>query len=331
MAEQAQDELFEVDGKPIPDPKEVQKTGAEDDIEIELIDDTPPEDQRDPPRPASERIDPDSPELKKEVEGYSDKVQQRIKQLKYEFHEERRAKDTASKQAEEALRYAEQVNKDNQTLRSSLNDSNSAVYKQFDARADAELEAAQNEFRTAYDAGDTDKIVEAQTSISRIQAEKIAALQAAPQAQVAQETAPVQQQPSVGVPDQKATGWLRENRWFQTPGHEDMTGYALGLHQKLISEGLDPRYDEKYYKTIDGAMQTAFPSFFGKDQRRKGEETPPTATSRKSPPPVGGPSRGAKTSRKVQLTPSAVAIAKRLGVPLEIYAKQVAKEQLQDG
>ncbi len=333
--------LYPEGGDGLPTDDEAQ--GKTPEIEIEIVDDVPPED-RQKPRPASERLDPDSDDFKNEVKGYSENVQARIGQMRYEFHEERRMREAAQRTSDAATNYAEGVARDNETLRKALETSTVALGKEFDARNDADLAAANQTFKEAFEAGDTDAIVTAQSEVSRIHAEKVAGLRKthpAPAPTVAKEAAPDTSvtMPSVGVPDARAMGWIRDNTWFHKPDYEDMTGFAIGLHEKLVlREKLDPRIHEEYYTRIDEGLRTAFPEYkfaSSGDQGRKGEDdTKPAATPKKSPAaPVAGPSRGgARTPRKVRLTPTQVSLAKRLGLTTEQYARQVAKEEaIQDG
>ena len=327
MAKAAKQEFEEPQALPEPD---------DDELEIEVLDDTPEED-RQMARPAADRVDPDSEEFEEEIKDYSEAAQKRIKALKYEFHEERRAKENALRQSEEAVRYAERVSTDNSNLKDGLDNSNQVLIEQYGARSDAELETARKEFKEAYEGGETDALLSAQENLSRLHAERVRALseaenfqrarQQTPQQAVPQQQAAAQQQS--GTPDVRAMEWLRENEWFHQAGNEDMTGYAVGLHQKLVTSGLNPQIHEEYYTKIDEGMRTIFPDKFLAGQKGgNGADPAPVATTGNKPPPVGGPSRGGKPPRKVQLTATQVALAKRLGLTNKQYAAQVAKEQL---
>ena len=140
----------------------------EDEIEVEVLDDTPPEDIREA-RPAADRVDVDSDEFEQEIQHYSDNAQKRIKAVKFEYHEERRAKESAQRRAEEATRYAEQANADNSALKQSLENSNTVLIEQYGARTDAELDKARSEFKEAYEGGDTDKLLEAQERLAELE------------------------------------------------------------------------------------------------------------------------------------------------------------------
>ena len=163
MAKAAEQEFEEPQAMPEPD---------DDELEIEVLDDTPEED-RQMARPAADRVDPDSEEFEEEIKDYSEAAQKRIKALKYEFHEERRAKETALRQSEEAVRYAERVSVDNSSLKDGLDNSNQVLIEQYGARSDAELETARKEFKEAYEGGETDALLSAQENLSRLQRPKI--------------------------------------------------------------------------------------------------------------------------------------------------------------
>jgi hypothetical protein len=307
----------------------------EDEVEVEVLDDTPEDDIREA-RPAADRVDVDSDEFEQEVKEYSDNAQKRIKAVKFEFHEERRAKEAAVRANEEAVRYAEQVAQDNQNLRQSLDNSNTVLIEQYGARTDAELESARSEFKEAYEGGDTDALLAAQEKLTKVQAERMArpvAPQQGPQQAALQQQQRVAQQQvaqqQANPPDSRAMEWIRRNPWFQQNGNEDMTGYAVGLHQKLVAGGLNPTIHEEYYKKIDEGMRTVFPDKFTSDGDLGGDgDNSFVVTQKRKKPPVGGPSRGGKPPRKVQLTTTQVSLAKRLGLTNKQYAAQVAKEQL---
>ena len=309
----------------LPEPDEGDDGG--DEIEIEVLDDTPEEDIRDAARPAGDRVDVDSDEFEQEVQNYSENAQKRIKAVKFEFHEERRAKEAAVRQTEEAVRYAEQVSGDNQNLKQSLESSNAVLLEQYGERTDAQLEVARAEFKEAYEGGDTDKLLEAQEKLTKVQAEQFARPRAPAKQPVSGQAPAAPRQPQNAPPDSRAMEWIRKNPWFQRSGDEDMTGYAVGVHQQLVASGLDPRVHEDYYAKIDASMRNVFPDKFTSDGDLGGDGGSPAAT-RKKKPPVGGPSRGGKSPRKVQLTSTQVSLAKRLGLTNKQYAAQVAKEQL---
>ena len=318
------------DPDPLPNPDTGADVGVEE-IEIEVLDDTPEADNRGA-RPAADRVDVDSEEFEREVQNYSENAQQRIKAVKFEFHEERRAKEAAQRQSDEATRYAESVASDNAALKSSLQNSNTVLIEQYGARTDAELETARTEFKEAYEGGDTDKLLMAQEKLAQLHAERVGALAQRtprPVPQAGPETSAPS--PRLSTPDARGAKWMRDNNWFQNEGYETMPGYAIGLHQQLVKRGFDPRIHEDYYSEIDKGLRAVFPDHFsndgseGRDQGGKGRETS-AATPSGRKPPVGGPSRGGKPPRTVQLTTTQVALAKRLGLTNKQYAAQVVKE-----
>lgn len=308
------------DGLPEPDEDE-------NEVEVEVLDDTPADDIREA-RPAADRVDVDGEAFEQEIKAYSENAQKRIKAVKFEFHEERRAKEAAVRQGEEAVRYAEQVASDNQNLKQSLDNSNTVLLEQYGARTDAELETARSAFKEAYEGGDTDALLEAQEQLSKVQAERFSRPRAPQQAQPQPQHQQQVQQQQANPPDSRAMTWIRNNPWFQRSGNEDMTGYAVGLHQKLVMSGLNPTIHEEYYTQIDEGMRTVFPEQFTSDGDLGGMGGNTLVATPKRKPPVGGPSRGGKPPRKVQLTTTQVALAKRLGLTNKQYAAQVVKEQL---
>ena len=291
------------------------ESDSDDGFEIEVIDDTPEPDKGKARR--AEGSDPDVPD-DDEVQTYSEGVQKRIKKLKFEFHEERRAKEEASRLQEEALRFAQQTKAENDQLRKTLSEGEGVLVNQAKGRVSAELDKAKSAFKIAYEAGDPDALLDAQESLNSLQGEKLRYENYKPQPQrVApqpQQQAPVAQPPR---PDDRAMDWASKNEWFEKD--PEMTGYAYGLHEKLVKSGIDPRTEE-YYKEIDTAVRRVFPDKFGDviieesaPQRQAGNVVAPAARSGKRP-------------RKVQLTSTQVSLAKRLGLSNELYAAQLMKE-----
>jgi len=288
----------------------------EDGIEVEVVDDTPADDRvsaRDREAAADFDISED------EIGQYSDRVQKRIKRLKYEFHEQRRAKETAERQNTEALAHAQRMVSENNDLKNLLKRGNEALYKATEAKTDTELSVAEKEFREAYDAGDSDRIVEAQKMVNEAYYTKRSVEDMRPPAQEAPpgngQDSPAPQQDYVAPPDPRAIQWLRDNPWFGQD--KEMTSFAYGLHDKLVvDERMDPR-SEDYYLRVDKRVREVFPERFEEEPAREG-------TPRKSV--VAPATRGSKPPRKVTLTGTQIDLAKKLGITPEQYAKQVAKE-----
>lgn len=290
----------------------------DDKFEIEVEDDTPPEDRGKPRRP--EGAEPDVPG-DDELEGYSEGVKKRISKLKYEFHEERRAKEEAERIREEAIRFAEAQKREAEELRKRLSDGQGAVVTQAKARVETQLESAKAKFKQAYEAGDADAMLDAQTKLTELQNEMYRLASYKPQPAPASSPAPQATAPAtsqqVPRPPQRALDWAQKNTWFQKD--EEMTGYAFGVHERLVKSGVDPN-SETYYSEIDTAMRRVFPDKFAEpDQEVKTQ-------ARQTGSVVASAARSSKSPRKVVLTQSAVALAKRLGLTPEQYAAQLMKE-----
>jgi hypothetical protein len=305
--------------------------GEKVDVDVEVVDDRPPEDRRPPAKEAKQEDSGDDEEL----EGYSDKVKKRINKLRYQQHEERRQREAAEKMREEAVRVAQKYADENKKYHAIIQEGEQYLVHQIRERANLALEQAKAQYRQAYEEGNTDKVVEAQEAMMRAQSEFQSAdyqmnqinadrQRFAQQRQRFPEPQPAVQQPQPQIqqppkPTEKAAKWAQDNPWF---GQEkDMTALAYGVHERLVrDEGYDPNSDE-YFEAIDRTMRSKFPEYFG-DDASEGVSTT------KSPPVVTAPSsrnNGAKP-RKVRLTRTQLSLAKRLGLTPEQYANQLIKE-----
>tara|TARA_R110001632_G_scaffold101212_1_gene208683 strand:- start:446 stop:1330 length:885 start_codon:yes stop_codon:yes gene_type:complete len=244
-----------------------------------------------------------------ELEEYSSGVQGRISQLTKRFREEERQKQTA-------LEFAENVRKENESLKKRMVDLDEGYLKQFDGRISSELETAKRVLRDAHETGDVDKLVEAQEALANLTVQKSTANVARSKqarAEVAAQPQPQPQQPQAPAPDPKAESWASDNKWFGTD--EVMTYGAFGIHRRLVEdEGFDPSSDE-YYTELNSRLRTEFP--------HKLESKSKTNGGRKVASAESSASRKKSGRKTVRLTPSQVAIAKKLNVPLEEYAKYV--------
>lgn len=295
-------------------PKVKSKPESDDELDIEVVDDTPEKDRgRTPSGP------PDEP-TEDELESYSEKVQKRFKKLSKGYHDERREKEQAFREREELERLAKQLVEENRRLQGSVGSSQTALLEQAKRNAKAEVAAATRAYRDAYEAGDTDKVIEAQVRLSkatnyedRVNNVKLPPTQEK-QLDVKKE---VPQDTPVSAPkaDPKAAQWHKENQWFGSD--DEMTSYALGLHSKLVKDGVSPQ-SEEYYETLNSRMRKVFPENF--DDVEVETEKPRRSTS------VVAPATRSVAPKKVRLTKTQVQIAKKLGVPLELYAKKVAEE-----
>jgi hypothetical protein len=290
----------------------------DDDVEVEVVDDVPEEDQNRPVRAeTSEEEDGGEDDAQ-----FSNRVQKRIGKLRYEWNEERRQKEQALRENSEAVNFARSIQGQNESLKTQVAEQRKLLYDQVSAKTDAEIDGAKRVYRDAYESGDADQIADAQEELARLHAEKSQFMYSLPEPAAAVPAEPVlpPQPQEVVPPDPVAVAWLKRNAWFQQPGYEEMTGFAIGLHEKLVKQGIDPRSNPAYYEQIDTAVQTQFAEQFG-----KGKESSQTPTSRRTPV-VAPAKRGGKGPRKVELTGTQVSLAKKLGISPEQYAAQVVKE-----
>ena len=283
-------------------------------FELEIVDDTPEEDKGKPRR--AEDAEAQIPE-DDEIANYSESVQKRIKQLKFEFHEERRRKEEASRLREEAVNYARNITEENKKLRKSLEEGEGVLVEQAKGRVDAELERAKLSYKEAYETGDPDKLIDAQEKLSALQNEKFRVESFKPTPSAEQKMpAHLEAKPEVQEPDSRTKEWASKNEWFGSD--TEMTGYAFGVHERLVREGVHTSSDE-YYQKIDEAMRRTFPDKFDGQQVE-------AAPVRQTGSVVAPAQRSAKKPRRVQLTSTQVSLAKRLGLTAEQYAAQLLKE-----
>ena len=296
-----------------------------DDVDIEIVDDTPVEDKgREPMETAPEDINED------ELGEYDKKVQRRLKKFSKGYHDERRAKEEAIKMREEALRVAQFMADENKKLQSQLHEGSKALIHQGQLSAEAELSIAKKAYREAYDTGDSEALVEAQQKIAEatLRLDKVQNWRPTEIDERQYQVPQVQQTPAQ---DPKLTKWLDENPWYggESQEEDEMTGLAVVIHNRLAKE-----YGEKYvgtddyYQKIDATMQKRFPDHFQEqDDTQEVEAKQPVKTRAIKPAAnVVAPATRSVAPKKVQLTPTQVQIAKRLGVPLELYAKKVAEQ-----
>jgi len=288
----------------------------EEDAEIEVVSDVPPEDRGRKPSEPPEEV------TNKELENYSDKVKKRIQHFSKGYHDERRAKETAQREREELERYAKKLLEDNQKLKSSVDKGHNALIASAKKQTESEVALAKKQYREAYEAGEAGAVVEAQDALTSasIRKDKVANLR--PRAEVPLQTGrnavqspeSVPQQPEVQR-DPKAIEWANNNSWFGSD--DEMTAFALGLHTKLTKEGVNPQSDD-YYGKINARMREIFPGQF--DDGIDDSEEP-----RKKSSTVVAPATRSTGPKKIRLTESQQTIARRLGVPLKQYAEQVAE------
>lgn len=297
-----------------PDEQDDVKVTTEDDqtdeqIIVDVEDNTPIEDRN--KEPMDEKVKEQL--YNDELEDYSTKVKKKLIQMKRLAHEERREKENALREQQEAIAFAQKMMEENKRLKSNLTNSEKNVLATVQKAVAMELEAAKRAYREAYDSGDTDKVMDAQEQLTQatLKAEKVKNFR--PPALQEVET-PVQMQPQPVPqyrPDPSAQAWQQENPWFGED--EEMTSLALGLHEKLKREGVQVSSQE-YYRKIDATIRKRFPEKF--EEEAEPNERP---VARKSS--VVAPATRSTSPKRVRLNPSELNLAKKLNLTPEQYAK----------
>ncbi len=297
---------------------------ADDTLDIEVVDDTPEEDKGRAPMPKEvvEELEND------DLEEYSEKVQKRLKQMKKVWHDERREKERSQREREEALRAAQQAYEENKRLKERLGQGEKVLAEEVTKAATSEVAVAKDRLKQAYESGDSQLITDAQEALTdaKIKLQNYQRFKPSlqeeekPVKQVQQTQAPAQ------VADPKAEAWRQKNTWFGAD--EEMTALALGLHEKLVRSGVDPRSDD-YYRRVDTTMRKRFPEAFEDEPTQTQEEVKETKDSKPAPRAkaanVVAPATRTTAPRQVRLTSTQVAIARRLGLSNEAYAKEMLK------
>jgi hypothetical protein len=306
-------------------PDEVEDTTVEvttdGDVEVEIVDDTP---ERDRGRKPLDREVADPTD--EEIENYSDNVKKRIKDLTHARHDERRAKESLLREKQELERLAQHMMEENRRLKQTVNTGSEHYAASVKHIADNEVEKAKRALKEANESFDTEAITAAQEALMDAKMRAEAAKNFRPTALQVDEPAVQtrQQQDAAPQVDEKTLRWQAKNQWFGASGFEEHTSFALGLHQKLVNTGLDPRSDE-YFERIDARMKSTFPDVFGNDDR------PKTGDGSRRPASVVAPATRSTGARKVQLTPTQVALAKKYGLTPQQYAAEVAKLEKSNG
>lgn len=288
-----------------------------DEIQIEVVDDTPVED-----RNRKAMTEEPAEVTDEELEGYSEKVRGRIQHFTKGYHEERRAKEAAVREKDEALRIAQKAIEENKQLQGNLTRGQTALLEQAKKVVDAETEEAKRQYKAAHEAGDSEALLVAQEALTaaKIKGDKLNNFKPAPlqpkESEVQSTAEPVKTSPQSQTVDPKAQAWRDANPWFGTDRRK--TALALAVHQDLMDEGVNPT-SEDYYRRINKEINQLFPV-----KNVDADTSTDTKVTRQSN--VVAPATRSTAPRKIVLTQTQVNIAKRLGVPLELYAKQVAED-----
>jgi uncharacterized protein (UPF0335 family) len=304
---------FEKPGFKFPDEgtEIVAREGEEKDdvkIEIEIEDDRPEQDRVDPlPENVKEELYDD------EMTDYSAKVKKKLLQMKKLAHDERREKDAAMREQQEALAFAQQVIEENKRLKSHLNENEKSILQSVSKNVEMEMEQAKRSYREAYESGDTEKMLDAQQKLTDValKQEKVKNFKPSP---LQTENPVVQTRQETPRADPSAVAWQQENAWF---GQDKlMTGMALALHEQLKDDGV-VLSSQEYYRRIDETMRQRFPEKFETDKPNESPRTRPSTN-------VASATRST-APKKIRLTQSQLAISKKLGLSPEQYAQAVIK------
>jgi hypothetical protein len=289
----------------------------DEEFEIEIVDDTPPKDRG--RKPLEKEVEDPTDD---EIESYSDKVKSRIKELTHARHDERRAKEATLREKQELERLTQQLLDENKRLKQHVNTGEEQFATQTKTLAEREFEQAKAQFKQASEAFDTDAMLAAQEAMleAKWKLEEAKKFKPTPLQHEESDVQTRHVQPEHVQADEKTLRWQAKNQWFGASGFEDVTSYALGLHQKLVTSGVDPRTDE-YFEQIDARVKSKFPEIFGgtNDGQRSNE------TSVKKPASVVAPASRSTGKRTVQLTPTQAALVKRFNLDPKKYAAEVLK------
>lgn len=314
-------------GTKAPPEEKVNKAAADDsEFDLEIVDDTPVQDRgRKPMDEPPEEVTED------ELKTYDEKVQKRLKKFTKGYHDERRAKEEALRERQAAEDFARQVFEENKRLQHQLSEGSKIFIEQGKSSAQLELEQAKKHYKDAYEQGDVDAVADAQAKIASATLKLDKAENLRPiEVQEKPEYSPQQRtQPA----NDRLQQWMSANPWYGDESNEDhtvMSATALGVHSALVKQyGQNYAGTDEYYQKLDSRLRNTFPDYFRsqEDQDDPEEEPAQQAAPRAKPSTVVAPATRSTSPKKVKLSASQVAIAKRLGVPLELYAKKVAEQQ----
>ena len=295
---------IDVSGKKTAEDYKEPEPEIEDKVEVEVYDDTPKADRNRKPSEAPADV------TDEELESYSKRVQDRLKHFSKSYHDERRAKEAAQREREELEQYAQQLINENKDLKGTVNRNQEALLEQAKRATESELEAAKQTYKEAYESGEADRVVDAQEALTnaKIRSDRLDNFELSP----LQEEETTVQQPRVADP--RADKWASDNPWFRE--NQEMRDVAMAIHQSLMRNNITPQADN-YYEEIDSRMRSFYPNYFNDGEIEEVEKPKPRSN-------VVAPAARSTSPKKVRLSQSAQAIAKRLGVPLEEYAKQMA-------
>jgi hypothetical protein len=296
-------------------------------VEVEIEDDTPPEDRgREPmPKPIVEELEKD------ELDQYDESVKEKLKQMRKVWHDERRAKEEAYREQQEAVRLTQKLMEENKRIKTVLDTGGKEYAAILQNAANLEMEIAKRAYKEAYDSGDSDKLVEAQQALQLANYKMLQAQNfKMPPLQEGNFDVQPQQDQSQAVPsptNPKLAAWQKRNKWYGAD--EEMTAAALGLHNKLERYGEVEIGSDEYYAILDKTIRKRFPEYF--EDAEEPESKAKAEPARTKPSTVVAPAVRSTASNKIKLKSSQVALAKKLGLTPEQYALELRKLEAQNG
>ena len=299
--------------------------GEEQEVELKVEDDTPEADRNRSPMPKEIVEDLE----KDELDTYSDGVKERFKQMKKVWHDERRAKESAQREHQQAIEMAKKALAENKKLQEEAKKGREAYIDTAKKSVEYETEMAKRAYKDAYESGDTDSIVEAQTKLSEANYKRQQIENYVPPRQEEENSVNSTSTEAVKPQlDAKTMAWQERNTWYGTD--EEMTSAALGLHQKLVRNKGDAYVgSDDYWSDVDNTMRRRFPEYFEGENSTDGGGKPVRAENK--PATVVAPASRSTSSKRIVLKQSQVALAKKLGLTPEQYAKELRRLENQNG
>jgi hypothetical protein len=310
--------------------KKVEVSAEDDNIQIEIDDDTPPEDRGVKPMPKEivQKLEED------ELDKYSAEAKEKLAQLKKVWHDERREKEAALREQQEAVRVAQRLLDENKKLKQAYSTGEKTYIQTVQNATELELEVAKRGYKEALETGDSDRIVEAQARLNdaAIKSDKVKNFRPSALQEEENEVQIPQLQERPVTPDAKTQEWTEKNPWFGAK--KSMTAYALGLHEELIDEyGKNFVATDQYFQRIDKEMRKVFSEYFDTSEPQTKveveEESKPSPKSK--PSTVVAPATRSTSSKQIRLKPSQIALARKLGLSPEQYARELLKMEARNG
>ena len=323
MATQFEEAEFKFPDEQKEEPKQQEQVA----VEVEVEDDTPEEDRGKQPLPQNLKEELENDGL--EIENYDKEVKKKLKQMKKVWHDERREKEAALREQQAAIVYAQRLREENERMRNILQYGEKQYVESLSTTADLQLKMAEQEYKDAYESGDSDRIVSANKALQQANLHVMQArnIKVAPLQQekfdVQPQTNQYQQAPQPQGPDEKALAWQKRNAWFGQK--RSMTAYAYGVHEELRETGVEIGSD-KYYKELDKAIRKRFPEEFGDS-----EDARPEQKGKKKAMSVVAPASRSTASNKVKLSLSELNLAKKFNLTPEQFALEKLKLERTNG